>query len=242
MKKISSFPLFLILIPAFLFAQELNLKKLISDIEKGEIDKARILLVSLEKNNPNSPQVKFLKAILNENGSEAAKLYREIVFSAEENDLKDIALFKLFQYYYSRGEFSESDKYARMLKESFPQSEYVDYLKRENLSSSRMQIQQKFEEKILNDTAKIITQPKLVNSKTAEKYYIQVGAFSTEANARKFALQFSSYIVKIREKEINGKKLFTVLVGDFEDEISAKNEVQVLKNRFNIDGIVIPPN
>ncbi len=146
--KIISQSVLLILIFFFnsqIFSQEPDLKKLISDIEKGETDKARILLVSLEKDNPASSTVKFLKALLSEDGIEAAKLYRDVAFSYEETDLKDDALFKLYQYHYSRGEFSESDKYARMLKESFPQSEFINYLKRENLSSSKFQSPTKFE-------------------------------------------------------------------------------------------------
>lgn len=233
------FSIFIFFLIEFSYAQEPNLKKILLDIEKGEIDKARILLVSLEKGNPNSPQVNFLKAILSDDGLEAAKLYREVAFSAEENDLKDVALFKLFQFHYSRGEFSESDKYARMLRESFPQSEYVTYLKREN-PSTKIQVQQNFEQKILTDTSRSASQEENVTFQKTSKYSIQVGAFSSEGNARKFALQFSGYSTKIREKEVNGKKFFVVLVGDFESEIPAKNELQVLKDKFKVDGIIVP--
>jgi len=78
------FSIFIFFLTEFSYAQEPNLKKILLDIEKGEIDKARILLVSLEKGNPNSPQVNFLKAILSDDGLEAAKLYREVAFSAEK--------------------------------------------------------------------------------------------------------------------------------------------------------------
>ncbi|MCX8056037.1 MAG: SPOR domain-containing protein [Ignavibacteria bacterium] len=240
MRKIESL-IFILLIIFWnsLFPQELDIKKLLNDIEKGETEKARILLVSLEKDNPSSASVKFLKAILSEDGKEAAKLYREVVFSTEETDLKDDALFKLYQYHYSRSDFSESDKYARMLKETFPQSEYLTYLKREVRSESRITNQPKFEQKILSDTTLASNQTQKSIPQKLTKYQIQVGAFSNEANAKKFASQFTGYITRITEKEIAGKKLFVVLVGDYESENSARNEIQNLKNKFKVDGILV---
>lgn len=238
-KNLFLFPFLVLYIFEQSFAQELDLKKLLVDIERGETDKARILLMSLEKDNPTSPTVKFLKALLSEDGTEAAKLYRDVAFSFEEIDLKDDALFKLYQYHYSRGEFNESDKYARMIKESFPQSEFVKYLKRENPSSSLIPVEQKFEQKILSDTSKQNVQTRSITIPSQGKYSIQVGAFSTEANAQKFASQFSGYSTKIREKEISGKILYVVLVGDFESENDARQEMQTLKNKFKVDGILV---
>lgn len=221
------------------FAQNIDLKKIILDIEKGEVDKARIILMSLEKDNPNSPSVKFLKAVLSEDGNEASKLYREVAFSSDESEFKDDALFRLYQYYYSRGDFNESDKYARMLRESFPDSEFLNLIKRENNTSSRFETSLKFEQKHLSNTNQTNTQSDNLESNSSKNFTIQVGAFSTETNALKFASQFSGYESRIKEKFVNGKKLFIVLIGNFDSEASARNEALVIKNKFNIDGIVV---
>ena len=229
-----------ILIANLSFSQSFEMKKVIQDIERGETEKAKILLVSLEKDNPNSAEVKYLKALLNEDGVAAAKLYKDIAFSSEETDLKDDALFKLYQFYYSRGEFSESDKYARMLRETFPESEYVSYLQRKNLSQSRLQVQQNFEQKVLSDTSQLINQSsQQTQLKTSSGYSIQVGAFSTYSNAIRFASQFQNYSTKISEKESGGKKLFVVLVGNYKSESEARNALQLLKNQYKVDGMVV---
>jgi hypothetical protein len=229
-----------ILIANLSFSQSFEMKKVIQDIEGGETEKAKILLFSLEKDNPNSAEVKYLKALLSEDGVEAAKLYKDIAFSSEDTDLKDDALFKLYQFYYSRGEFSESDKYARMLRETFPKSEYVSYLQRKNLSQSRLQVQQNFEQKVLNDTSQLITQSsQQTQLKTSSGYSIQVGAFSTYSNAIRFASQFQNYSTKISEKESGGKKLFVVLVGNYNSESEARNALQLLKNQYKVDGMVV---
>ena len=235
------FVLIFFLLSNFSFTQSIDLKKVIQEIEKGETEKARIILVSLEKDNPNSSEVKYLKALLTEDGVEAARLYKEIVFSSNNSDLKDDALFKLYQFHYSRAEFNESDKYARMLRETFPQSEYVNYLQRKNLSQSRLQAQQNFQQKILIDTSQNITQStqQQVQSSSTLNFSIQVGAFSTYSNAIRFASQFQNFTTKISEKNSGGKRLFVVLVGNYKSESEAKNALQLLKNQYKVDGIIV---
>lgn len=232
----------LIFLANTLFSQEPDWKRIISEIERGETEKAKILLVSLEKDNPNSVNLKFLKALLSEDGTEAAKLYRDVVFAFEDSDFKDDALFKLYQYHYSRSEFGESDKYARMLRDTYPNSEYLNYLKRETHSAPRLQKQQNFEQVDLSDNSTKSTQTINTIVQAQNRFSIQVGAFSTESNAQRYASQFSGYQTRIREKEIGGKKLFVVLVGEYPNEIDAKNEVQKLKSRFNVDGIIVSSN
>lgn len=221
------------------FPQIIDLKKVILDIEKGEADKARIILMSIEKDNPNSISVKFLKAILSEDGEEASKLYREVAFSSDESEFKDDALFKLYQYYYSRGEFTESDKYARMLKESFPESEYLILIKRGDITSSRFETSQKFEKKVLSDTNQPRIQRENLELNKPKNFSIQVGAFSNEFNASKFASQFSGYKTKIKGKYVNDKRLFVVLVGEYDSESMAREEMIILKNKFGVDGIIV---
>lgn len=226
----------------FSLAQRPELKKVINDIEYGEIEKAKIILVSLEKDNPNAPDVKFLKALLTEDGKEAARLYKDVAFSDEETDFKDAALFKLYQYHYSRGDFNESDKYARMLKETFPKSEYVNYLQRKISPSDKTVSQQKTTQSTVMDTTVLNYQLPQKERETAlisnQRYSIQVGAFSSYSNAVRFASQFTGYTTKIIDKEVNGKKLFVVLLGTFSNEIDAKKEAAIIKNKYNIDGII----
>ncbi len=236
-----SIAIYFLIFEKTLFSQSIDLKKVIQDIERGETEKARIILVSLEKDNPNSSEVKYLKALLHEDGNEAARLYKEIVYSSDYSELKDDALFKLYQYHYSRGQFSESDKYARMLRESFPESEYVNYLQRKNLSQSRIPVEQSFQQKFLNDTSQTSEQSfqNLQSQSFTSGFSIQVGAFSTYSNAIRFASQFQNYSTKISEKESGGKRLFVVLVGNYSTESEARNILQLLKNQYKVDGIIV---
>lgn len=234
----------------FSIAQEIDLKKLIPEIEKGQTERSQLILLSLEKDNQNSSTYKYLKALLTQDGFEAAKIYKDIVYSNEESEWKDDALFKLYQFHYSRGEFNESDKYARMLKESFPESIYI----------SRLQRNDKIGERILNfKPDENISKPETVNFVQEEvlsnqsfqsdiqqvpknKLTIQVGAFSNEANALRFSKQFSGYKTNVKEKSVNNKKLFVVLVGEYESDIEAKNALERLKKDYKVEGMIVNSN
>ncbi len=247
MRKISSVLILLFSISLLctrISAQEPNLNRLIESIEKGEIEKVKVLLFSLEKDNPNSLTVKYLKALLTENGTEAAKLYREIVHSDEYSEIKDDAIYRLYQYYYSKGDYSESDKYARMLKDSFPNSEFVKALsKRVNYFSSsidKMDDNQKSSNEKDKNTGEI--QSLSITQIEKKSFSIQVGAFSSRENAMRFSSQFREYSVKIGEKEMDGKKLFVVLLGLYDSEEKAKSDIQIIKDKFKIEGIVVSNN
>lgn len=231
-------------------AQEIDLNKLIPEIEKGQTERSQLILLSLEKDNQNSSTYKYLKALLTQDGFEAAKIYKDIVYSNEESEWKDDALFKLYQFHYSRGEFNESDKYARMLRESFPESIYISRLQRNDKIGERI-LNFRQDEKISKpDTVNLVQgevsynqsiQPN-IQQVSKNKLAIQVGAFSNEANALRFSKQFLGYKTKVKEKSVNNKKLFVVLVGEYESEVEAKNALERLKKIFKVEGLIINLN
>lgn len=232
------------------FAQQIDINKLIPEIERGETERSRIILLSMEKDNPNSSTYKYLKALLTQDGFEAAKIYKDIVYSNEESEWKDDALFKLYQFHYSRGEFNESDKFARILRESFPESFYISRLQRNDKIGERI-LNIKPEEKALKtDTVKLV-QSRVseiqsiqsdIQEKSKNKLAIQVGAFSSEANALKFSKQFLGYNTSVKEKFVNNKKLFVVLVGEYESDIEAKNALESLKKIYRLEAMIVNLN
>jgi cell division protein FtsN len=67
-------------------------------------------------------------------------------------------------------------------------------------------------------------------------YYIQVGSFNKEANAKEFArkLEKDLYKVKIVEAEVNNKTFYRVHVGPFERQSVAINTMTSMKRIFNL--------
>lgn len=231
-------------------AQEIDLNKLIPEIEKGQTERSQLILLSLEKDSQNSSTYKYLKALLTQDGFEAVKIYKDIVYSNEESDWKDDALFKLYQFHYSRGEFNESDKYARMLRESFPESIYISRLQRNDKIGERI-LNLKPDEKISKPDTVNLVQSEISNNPSVQsdiqqasknKLAIQVGAFSNEANALKFSKQFSGYKTSVKEKFINNKKLFVVLVGEYESDVEAMKVLESLKRFYRVEGMIVNLN
>lgn len=231
---------FLILIFSNLaFSQSLDFKSIIKQVEEGETEKAKLLIYSLEKDKSNNPEVKYLKAILTQDGELAAKIYKEVVYSVEDSEWKDDALFKLYQYHYSRGEFNESDKYARMLRESFPESEYVGRIGKRTLMKQTNDLTESEE---LTNVILRKEEQKQTLPKNDLKFFVQVGVFSNKLNAEKFASQFKDYKIRIVDKSIQGKTMFAVWLGEFENEEECRKAINFINNKYKVNGFIVSLN
>jgi len=76
-------------------------------------------------NYQNNPGVMYLQAVLTTDGSEAAKLYQNIVDNFPKSEWGDDALYKLYQYYYSVGLYKTAEQKLVQLKEEYPFSAYA---------------------------------------------------------------------------------------------------------------------
>jgi cell division septation protein DedD len=72
-------------------------------------------------------------------------------------------------------------------------------------------------------------------------FTVQVGAFSTRANAEELKTRFEreSYTSTISTVVSNGKTLHKVWVGEFTTYDRAKRFVAEIKKKYNIDSIVV---
>lgn len=237
--KLVYFVLILLFSLNWSYSQSADFNKIIREVEEGETEKAQLLLNSLEKDKTNLPDVKYLKAILTQDGELAAKIYKEVVYSAEDSEWKDDALFKLYQYYYSRGEFNESDKYARMLQESFPESEYVERISKRTLKKQTKDLAESEE---LTNVILSKDEQKKTLPKNNLKFFVQVGVFSSKLNAEKFATQFKDYKIHIVNKSIQGKTMFAVWLGEFENEEECRKAINYINNKYKVNGFIVPLN
>jgi len=78
---------------------EPDIRRRLEMIEKGQAEAVRTELPSLMTNYQNNPGVMYLQAVLTTDGTEAAKLYQNIVDNFPKSEWGDDALYKLYQYY-----------------------------------------------------------------------------------------------------------------------------------------------
>jgi tetratricopeptide (TPR) repeat protein len=227
------FLLFFILVVSSLNAQtssrEPDINHRLELIEKGQGDAVRSELPALMANYQNNPGLLYLQAVLTTDGTEAAKLYQNIVDNFPKSEWADDALYKLHQYYYSIGLYKTADQKLAQLKEEYP---FSTYAAEQNLAA---------EKKPAVKEKPAVIKPNGTVQKFATNFTIQVGAFSTLQNAGELKAKFEKegYPSNIFTIVSHGKKLHKVWVGEFQTYNEAKEFAAKVKKKFNLTSMVI---
>jgi outer membrane protein assembly factor BamD (BamD/ComL family) len=112
---------------AYLFAQQdVNVKKMLENINNGKTEAVSQELTSLSKKYPNNPGLMYVKAYMTTDGSEAVKLYNEIVQKYPSNEWADDALYRVYQYYTITDNTKLANEKLNLLKTKYPNSSFVD--------------------------------------------------------------------------------------------------------------------
>ena len=227
--SMSVFALFISTLCAQTSNNEPDIRRRLEMIEKGQADAVRAELPSLMTNYQNNPGVMYLQAVLTTDGTEAVKLYQNIVDNFPKCEWGDDALYKLYQYYYSIGLYKTADQKLAQLKEEYPFSAYATEKK------SAVEEKQAAKEK------PTVMKSKGTVPKFATNFTVQVGAFSTLQNAGELKAKFEreGYQSNIFTIVSHGKKLHKVWVGEFQTYDEAKRFTVELKNKFNLTSIVV---
>ncbi|MBU1095935.1 MAG: SPOR domain-containing protein [Bacteroidetes bacterium] len=229
--------LFLIFSSPVLNAQEQNITSYLKMVEAGNIKEASDALINLKNNLPNDPSVKFLDAVLTEDGNKANQLYLEIFEQYPKSNYADASLYRIFSFYYSDGIYKKAEEYKNLLLKNYPSSPYVKAANRklpdEEISGNESVVQE-----LTESPVKEISGIKDFN------YTIQAGAFLNINNAQNLKSRFESdgYYSNIFPKDIGGSILNVVSVGRFSEITEAENFLSKLNTVYKIEGRIIPNN
>ncbi len=209
-------------------AGEPDIRRRLEMIEQGQADAVRAELPALMTTYQNDPGVMYLQAVLTTDGSEAAKLYQNIVDNFPKSEWADDALYKLYQYYYSIGLYKTADQKMTQLREQYPFSAYA---REESPKESPPRADEK--------TA--VAEPKAPVAKYGTNFTVQVGAFSTVQNAEDLRAKFEKegYVSNIFTIVTNGRKLHKVWVGEFQSIAEAKRFTAEIQKKFGLNSIVV---
>ena len=167
----------------------------------------------------------YLQALTTSEGAEAVRIYQSIVDNFPSSEWADDALFKVYQFYYNLGLYRTAEIKMAQLKKSYPDSKYLT-------SAAETDTQQMTEEK--TDTAASTL------AQMAEKFTLQVGAYTTAANAEKQRSIFEAegYPVEVITRVKEGRSLFLVLVGSYGGMDEAREQGAAIRKKYKIDSIV----
>ena len=227
--SISIFILFTPQLCAQMNNSEPDIRRRLEMIEKGQAEAVRAELPSLMTNYQNNPGVMYLQAVLTTDGTEAAKLYQNIVDNFPKSEWGDDALYKLYEYYYSIGLYKTANQKWTQLKEEYPFSAYAAE------KNSVVEEKQAAKEK------PTVMKPKGTVPKFGTNFTVQVGAFSTLQNAGELKAKFEKegFQSNIFTMVSQGKKLHKVWVGEFQSYDEARRFTAEIKSKFNLTSIVV---
>ncbi len=238
---------------------EPNIQRRLELIEKGEGESVKGELPALMTTYQNNPGVIYLQAVLTSDGSEASKLYQNIVDNFPRNEWADDALFRLYQYYYSIGLYKTAEQKLAQLKAEYPFSAYAS---EEPLGTEQKPvIEQKPIAKntpeeqapvVAEQKPPVVAKPDVVDrpvevkprgkvQKFSTGFTVQVGAFSTIQNAEELKKRFEreGHVATIFTMVSGGKKLHKVWVGEFKTFNEARQFGADVKKTFNLESMVV---
>lgn len=224
----------LFFIATFLSAQ-VDIVSTLKHIESGELDEAQSDFRRLNSRYPDDANVKFLSAVLTENGEEALHKYSLVFTNHPNSQFADAALYRVFSYYYSLGIYNKAEKHLIQLKETYPNSPYIKAADR-TLPS---------EDFFVKTDYKVVEEEKAPPPRVYEeqlRYTVQAGAFLNQTNAINLKKKFEAkgIYANTYPKEVGGSLLNIVVVGKFADQNSAQPILDELKNDYKLVGRVVP--
>jgi len=218
---------------------EPDIRRRLEMIERGQGDLVEGELQQLLTTYQNNPGVMFLQGVLTTDGTEAAKIYQSIIDNFPKSEWADDALFRLYQYYTSVGLYKTAEQKLAQLKLEYPFSAYAtEEPEAKPLAQGNASIQTA---PPAQPEQPVTLTPDRPVEKFSAMFTLQVGAFSTMANAETLKKQFedagyASYIFTITR---DGKKLYKVWVGEFQTQDDAKTFSGEVKKKFGLDAIVV---
>lgn len=229
---------------------EPDIQRRLEMIERGQVEAVNAELPQLMTTYQNNPGVMYLQGVLSTDGTEAAKIYQSIVDNFPKSEWADDALYKLYQYYSSVGLYKTAEQKLSQLKLEYPFSAYA---------VEETAVQPAAKPTVETPASKPEAAPPKENVREEEKelppalkpkgpvpkynttFTVQVGAFSTIANAEELKRKFEKegYTSNIFTKSQNKQKLHKVWVGEFQTVEDARRFSVEVKKKFGLDAIVV---
>jgi cell division septation protein DedD len=222
---------------------EPDIRRRLEMIERGQADAVSAELPQLMTAHQNHPGVMYLQGVLTPDGTEAAKIYQNIVDNFPKDEWADDALFRLYQYYTSVGLYKTAEQKLAQLKLEYPFSAYAS----EGGSPVRPALKPSPKpsvtepEPVRESPAPVATPGAVPVSKYAAAFTVQVGAFSALPNAEELKRKFEKegYTSNIFTITRGTQKLHKVWVGEFASIDEAKRFSAEIKKKFGLDAIAV---
>ena len=198
-----------------LYGQD-SFSKMYSDYEQHNFIQLKSDLSSVSQENQSTPEYRFFSAIFQKNGEEAKDVFQD-VYENGSSRIKLMAAKKLMDYYYAKGYYINAAKYQEFMIDTGGDKDASD-------------ISDQVQKTINNEST-----PNQ-NAVDPDKYYIQVGAFSLEENARQLIKMLATQNITARvvERKVDDRNLYCVWLEGKEDFKKTYEYANVIKEKYDL--------
>ncbi len=208
-----------------------NAEEAYAALKAGRLDDARRFLADA---NLSDPLAMYVRAAFDQNATEAADIYKEIVAENPGKPIGHDALLQLYKYHFAAGDYKSAHTDYLGLQR-YPDSSHAES------STDRLIDPAEFKDSIQTQTTFSSSQsfPETSISDTGN-FVVQVGVFSTAENASELVgqLRTKSVDATVFTKMDDEKTLYAVSAGNFSTREAAEAFASRLKNH-SIDCIVV---
>jgi len=210
-------------------------------------------------NNIKEEHKPFINGLMEVNGNIANEYFVQY-YESKDIDYREEAIFKIAEYYYSRGSYLQSSNWYKKITSNYPESKYIDTAINYYINSlvivgkkdSAIFYSQLFNDKYkhlnfndayLNPQKEKFNTTKNKNLKTI--YSVQIGSYRDiqKAKKRKRILSREGFLCRIDEVRRGLDTFYAVRIGSFKNKSLASKEQKRLKYRIGIyDSIIIKIN
>ena len=229
-----------------------NIDLYFSLIDEGELDGVKENLPELLSKYPKDPGVLFLKAVLTDDGESALKQYKYILKSFPKSAYAPESAMKIGEYFYARGLYTQSANLLKNIPISYPRFSQMQRLTDLMINSfnaigeadsakyyaliiksmfPKVETNIEYKSNKLSQVFKFNKKTKIIGP-----YVVQIGAFSSEENAKRLKLQVSQlgHDVSINKVESNGKTFFAVRVNRYKSKREAEEIGKDIKSKLGV--------
>jgi tetratricopeptide (TPR) repeat protein len=235
---------------------ENDIKIYIDKLNNGKVEEVKEVLSQLITQYQDTPELIYLQGRLTANGMEAVKYYQMVLDNFPKSEWADKSLYHIYQYHYAMGMYENAGKEMQRLKKEFPSSPVLAeaaniQLPRENNIHGKNAdgdvLKGSNKDKVAANDARSSEMKEDTKAGAAqhtaagEMYALQVGAFSTSANADKQKGFFEKlgFPVEITSKVMMNKGLYLVWVGDYKTSQEAKRSGDQIRKKYKINSMVV---
>jgi cell division septation protein DedD len=233
--------LLFVALPFCLRAQgaDAEVAKYLTMVENGHADEVKGEIPALLTKYPNHPGVLYLQGLTTTEGAEAVRVFQSIVDNFPASEWADDALYKVYQFYYSLGLYRTAELKLAQLRKNYPASKYVNAAK----DAKELPDDVPPAGGVTAAPAPALPLPAARQEpppQAAERFTLQIGAYTTSANAEKQRSLFEGlgYPVEVINRVKEGRSLFLVLVGTYASADEARGAGGEIRKKHGVESIV----